>query len=550
MDKLINKKMKALFLPVSIFLAVTILLNFYTHKSMSLESVPQENINASETLQTGVFLKDETVYARLRQDGSFDGKVTIVNFIHPLKQIPDGKLVDFGTYDRISPLSLEAEYSTHVDAGILWQFKDEKALTGGFFYRGEMSEASLPFYFEINHFLGGNQVDPATLAGKSGSYKMEISVTPNPGTGEYFSRNFAAQIQIPLNTMLFQNVSAPGSAEVLAGKTRILNFTVLPGMSQYFTLESDVTYFETDEIQISITPFSTDTIKQLVPEDTMEKLDELSSGVKMLAEGGADLNSGITEFVDGLWNINDGYLSLSQGQQSLFTGIADYLSGVENISHGISDLSSGLNEISFGGIGLTQAYDDLKNEVFGSFESLLPLIDTLPEEEKLIHIERISTIKQQLEVYSHHLDQYVGIISEISASTEELSGGFSELTGSGDGIKNAMESLTAGSKSFSEGLFEFKNESSKISRGSQNLSSSLTVLSKELSDASIIFKDLIPQNSTDIPVSFTDNKTGINSVSIIVTVDSIKMSLPDQTEPETERVKSFWERFFDLFRRK
>ncbi len=501
--------------------------------------------------QTGSinFSKDETVYAMLSLDGSFDGNVTIVNFIHPLDNIPDGELYDFGIYDNLSPLSFDAKYSISDGGEILWEFEDIDNLPEGFFYRGEKSETMLPFGFEIKYYFNDEIADPGTLAGKSGELKLEISVTPNNNVNRYYLENFAAQIQIPFNSQNFSAINAPGSAQILTGETRTVNLTVLPGKSQTFTLEAKVSNFEMDEIRIAITPFSSDIIKQVIPADTKDKLDELSKGVQQIAGGGVQLNIGIAEFSSAIGGIRGGYNELAQGQQGLFSGIEEYLSGVENIAEGHAALSSGLEELSFGGVGLTEAYEDLGNEVSALLDSLLPVIETLPEEERLPFIERITIIKEQLNIYDHHLNQYIDVIANISLSSKELSDGLVEISGKNENIQSGMSGLVMGSENFAGGLVVFENKSSELTQGSATLSGSLSLLSKELSSASLIFQDLIPEDDDSNPLSFADNKTGVNSVNFIVSIPSIKMSAPIESEPAEVPVKTFWERFLDLFRK-
>ena len=189
------------------------------------------------------------------------------------------------------------------------------------------------------------------------------------------------------------------------------------------------------------------------------------------------------------------------------------------------------------------------NEVSALLDSLLPVIETLPEEERLPFIERITIIKEQLNIYDHHLNQFIDVIANISLSSKELSDGLVEISGKNENIQAGMSGLVMGSENFAGGLVVFENKSSELTQGSATLSGSLSLLSKELSSASLIFQDLIPEDDDSKPLSFADNKTSVNSVNFIVSIPSIKMSAPIESEPVEVPVKTFWERFLDLFRK-
>jgi len=546
----INTKFFIACLISAVFIVSSLPLNALSESSVP-ESMSPSNSESPKTSPKGStdLFRDETVYAMLRLDGSFDGNVTSVNFIHPIDNIPEGILLDFGFYDNLLPLSFDAKYTANDAGEILWKFDGKDNLPEGFFYRGEMSDKKLPFSFEIKYLLDNEIIDPKILAGKSGDFEMEITITPNSGLNSYLEENFAVQMQIPLNTRTFSEIKAPGSASILTGKTRILNLTVLPGKSQTFTLEAKVSNFEMDEIRIAITPFSTDIVKQVIPEDINNKIDELAKGVEQIASGGNELHQGLLEFTGSIGHLIDGFNDLSKGQKSFLLGLEEYLSGVKYLSEGHTELSSGLEETAFGGVGLTLAYEDLRNEISAFLDSLEPLLETLAEQEKLLYEQRITIIKEQLNIYDHHLNQYIDVITDISSSSKELSEGLMEISDKNENIQSAMTGLSAGNENYASGMLRFKNESSGLTEGSSMLAGSLSLLSKELSDASIIFKDLVPQSNSSKPLSFSDNKTKVNSVNFIVSIPSIKMFAPLDLDPVETPGKTFWQRFLDLFRK-
>ncbi|KUP08929.1 X-X-X-Leu-X-X-Gly heptad repeat-containing protein [Bacillus coahuilensis p1.1.43] len=267
-----------------------------------------------------VLSKDEVVYATLLAKGDLSN-IYVVNTIDVKKS---GHVTDYGNYTSVKNLT---------DLSELEQEGEKVAFSapeGKFYYQGNLDpDTPLPWKVGVSYRLDGQNIDPAELAGQSGSLEMVIETSKNTSVESEFYDNYLLQVSLSLpNT--YQNIEAPDGMIANAGKNKQITFTVMPGEEETLTVKANVEDFEFDGVEIVGVPSS-------LPIDTSE--------MNSMTEDMSELSSAIGELNDGVIDLQDGVAQLNGGSKSVQDGANAYKNGINEVGASSSQLVSGSSEI-------------------------------------------------------------------------------------------------------------------------------------------------------------------------------------------------------------
>ncbi|MCL1964485.1 MAG: hypothetical protein FWF69_05425, partial [Firmicutes bacterium] len=170
--------------------------------------------------------KDEIVYARLSGDGEARG-VYVVNHFTLAK---GGSFSDYGHYTAVTNLT-DLHPLTLADDTVAIRTENEN-----FYYQGDLADDGLPWRYSIRYSLDGADMEPKDLAGASGRLEIHLTSAPNEAIDDTFYLNYMQQITLTLDTDKCANITADGAAPAMAGKSRALAFTILPGNDANITV--------------------------------------------------------------------------------------------------------------------------------------------------------------------------------------------------------------------------------------------------------------------------------------------------------------------------
>lgn len=350
--------------------------------------------------------KQEVVYINLNADGSVE-KVYVVNIFELDK---DGKIVDYGDYTALRNMTSNDDIEFK-DQTVRIDTKEDKL-----YYEGILSENSIPWDFTVKYYLDEKEYSAEQLAGKSGAFKLNISVKQNSNCDSTFFKNYSLQATVTLDTEKCKNIVADGAVMANAGKNKQLSYMILPNSETDITVTADVTDFEMSGISINGVPLSINVDLDIENNSELNsQIDELNdataqldNGANDLKNGADDLKDGTSELAEGANDIKDGASDLTDGAEKLKDGASDLADGAKNLDGGVSNLKNGADELLNGSQDLSDGAFELDGYIKEAAESAGDLADG------------ISNLKDGSLKFDAALNELYGGLNKISGSSDQL----------------------------------------------------------------------------------------------------------------------------------
>lgn len=483
--------------------------------------------------------KNETIYGILKNDGSVDS-VEVVNHVY-LRTAASGTLdwQDYGSYTDLinllddrqpkeAPLAASDIKIAAATSGLeLSDYDDMRSLSWegldssnwqDLYYQGS-SKRALPWTIEINWKLNDKDIAIESLAGASGKIELNIDVEPADKADDVYLESYMLQVSVPLALNKTRDVETSQASSMIAGRTRTLAYTVLPGQSGSFKISFMADDFSMDPIQITALPANID-LQGF--ESLTDGVSEIRQGQSQLADGTGQLGSGMSELLDGLEELSSGLAAYSAGGSELQNAMTAYSSGLTELkgqmgtlAEGGAAFAGGLEQYATSGQPILQGYSQLTlqlaqmrlpAETQAELGQLLTMPDQLPDgtdltaqksmAQSLLTLDgAIGSIEQALQQLNGGLGDYIdgaGAISDqfgqiysgmaaLEPAAGQLAGGFSQIS---DGFRTREQGLPM----IEEGLTQINTEgrlipeaADELSAGQQELADGLEELEQAVS---------------------------------------------------------------------
>ena len=591
-----NKKIFAAVLALILALAQTI----SAADGAEADLTPAPAQNAAEISE-----KNETIYARLSQNGDVSG-VYAVNHFNVARA---GKITDYGAYDTVlnltdlEPVVLDGETSA------VWLF----AGAGDYYYQGNLSAKKLPWTYAISYTLDGKQVSPEDLAGAAGEIEISFkSSRTEPGWSENYMNtfydNYMQQITFTLDTQKCAGASANGGVTAMAGKNRVFVFTILPGHEADIKITvRGAADFEMPGIDIAASSFSMDFE---IPE-----LNGLTDDFSLLSNGISELNDGMGDFTTGIGEISTGFFELSGGGAQLSSASSQILAGINAISSGVSaslganadmsgfeQLPQMFTQLSDGLLQISSAMKDLKTGYEKAYAALDAAISQTPgaalSQEQIAGLYALvgadsaaqGALKTLVDNYTAAqtvkgtygqtktafaaipgaLDAFYASIAAMNASLTEAGAqigaglaslGSSDINAQISELSNALKTLAENYAAFHKGLLAFTDGAARFDEGFKQITDGAGALYDGTNELASETKNLPERVKSEInnlisdfgdtdftPVSFTsDRNEKISVVQFVFKTEPIEKKQPKDARPAETKKASLWDKLIDLF---
>lgn len=534
----------------SVFFNPTKLLSLllaFTLFSISLFAIPvkSESVNA-ENIHVA---KDETIYVSLNSNGTISS-IVAVNLLKDGTKTDKGDFVDYASYTDSKITTLTAKTDANISNDhISFTSKEDISQV---YYRGVPKTQELPFNFDIKYFLGEDEIAGKDLLGKKGKISILLDVSTNENSHQYFADNFMCQIQLPLSLSIFSQISAPGAQSLVAGSTATYSFMVMPGQSKELRIDAMADGFEIDSASIACIPFD---ISEFIGGDiefNEEDLEKLLSASDELASGAKDLNKGLNAIDKALGTLATSGKDLSSGQSSIYKGFSEFVDGFSQLAGGFSQFSDGFALAAGGGPALNQGFAELNAGVAGVFDSLVPLINSLPEqalpaEERAILLGTMEGLKAGLNGFGTSLQEYTDGINELSQNAAGIGQGLNTSLAGAKELKSGIGKSNSGMSEFSNGLTKLHKNFGSVKSGSKEIADGQKEFADGLKSSIGLFDEFTAEPYEGLPISFVNNDVTVDSVQIVISTNSIMMATVDPEAPEEDLAKGFWKKFIELF---
>lgn len=397
--------------------------------------------------------KNETVYINLNHDGSRDN-IVVVN--HISGESDEEFFTDYGNYDSFQILVNGVEPIIE-DNKLKWpvSFLKENDI-----YYEAIIDKELPMNLDIKYFLDNKEMSGKDIAGKTGEFKIIISVKE--------STDLTTQIQIPLDLDIFSNIRPNGGVVSVVGKTMTLVYNHLPMGDGEYTLQAYGENIELDSIMIAGTSGEFD-----IP-------DNLDGGIQELADGIDDMSDATKELYNGSVEINKGTNLLVGGIKTLTSGLYKLSNATKEISGNSSIIINGFKEINE---GLVQ-FKSFAGQLIGGIDQMNAGLATLNEENKTIKsgLEGInvgiSGLNDGVQGLNQGLSQlnegHQGLVQLANSLTENSDPSVQALVQGVLGEADAINSLTEGATELSVGSISLNSNTGKLVSGYGEFSNGLS----------------------------------------------------------------------------
>ena len=258
--------------------------------------------------------KSETVYVNMDAAGNVKN-ITVSDWLHADKSCV--YINDVTTLKDFVTTKGNASYISP-DGAVTWQ-----AASSDIYYEGTATD-NLPVTVNIRYFLDEQEITPEELAGKSGNFRMEVSMVNNI-SAQFNIEGKTVTMYTPMVTvggmMLpyenFSNIEITNGMSVGGGSYEAVVLAGAPGLNESlnlsgldvagmenisvpdsFTIKATVTDFCLNDVYFAIIPLSSLNLNIGVPEsveDVKNALSEIQNVKKLLAQ--VDPNGVLSEFL-------------------------------------------------------------------------------------------------------------------------------------------------------------------------------------------------------------------------------------------------------------
>lgn len=375
-----------------------------------------------------VIKKDESVFITLDAGGK--QKSTIVSdWIHS----PSANIDIMDKSSLSSVVNVKGNEAPSVENGFL-KWKSDK---NDIFYQGTTDKA-VPLDVNITYFLNDKEIEPQSIAGKSGKIKINIELKNREShTANINGKNrtlytpltTVAVINLPIEN--FTDVKASSGEIISDGNNQILTFIGFPGLKESLDLKNDIIDLPSSlTVEATVKDFkmgpimitSTPKLPDVEGFKDAKNIDELISGVNQLQDAAGKLSDGTSKLADGEKKLSDNLNNLKDGLGKLNSASNELQGGSKKLADGTQALSSGAKAVTDGSAALS------------------------------------------------------GGLGQLSEKSTELSNGLNQLVGSTSHIKSGQDELTQGAKELSAGIKQLKDAKNKELEGVKALSTGVDML--------------------------------------------------------------------------
>lgn len=290
--------------------------------------------------------KEEVIYMNL--DGA--GAVEHAYVVNVFEMKEDGTILDYGNYTETRNMTTNDVINVNEDKITI------DTPQGKLYYQGTLEEVKMPWNISITYYLDGKEYKADDLAGKSGSLQIKLAIKQNETGNQHFFHNYALQASLTLDTEKCKEIIAKDATMANVGNEKQITYTILPDEEKEYTIQSQVTNFEMDGIQINGVCLNLN-IDLSETDELTEKVIQLQDGIIELDEGADDLNKGVDSLASGTEQLKTGAETLKNGLSQLSAQSPKLKSGSKEIKNALNKIDNELEKMSVS----TEALDKLTN---------------------------------------------------------------------------------------------------------------------------------------------------------------------------------------------
>ena len=337
-------------------------------------------------------------------------------------------------------------------------------------YKG-YDDAQLPVTMKVSYTLDGKTISPADLAGESGHVKIHITYTNNIKRDNVYVP-FAVMTAFIFDNDDFSNVSVDNGKVIDDGTRNTVVGYALPGLSESLSLNlseldsdtKDIDVPESVTIECDTTKYNVENVYSVVTDemfqdidmsdvnnasDLKDKMDEVKSAAKKLANGTSQLSNGADKVASGAGKLSAASKTIRNGAKGVANGTNLLKSKTPALTGVISELSAGSKQVSDGNAALLAGLQ----KMYGTAPKKADLSDgsgtlklaagakALNSEVQALNLSKVSlTEEQKTKIQTAAASKVTGAATQLSSGIGAGVAGKLKTTISSDSAKSATAS--------------------------------------------------------------------------------------------------------------
>ena len=465
--------------------------------------------------------KDETVYAKLNNDGSVKSVKVVDHLINDLNLNEIDDITDLSDIENVNG----NEKFKIVNNSLQWE-----ANGNDIFYQG-VSKNDIPVSVNIKYYLDGKEKKLDYILGKSGKVDIKIKYLNNSkkyvkvnGREQLLYTPFVVTSATVIDSKNNSNIEINNGKVVSNGTSNVVVGISVPGMFDSLKIDSlkdmdevtisyDTTKFELASIYMVITPKvidsddlkilddmdsfydSMDTLKGSIDsiedgsKDIVEAMSKISNGNSQIADNLNMVATKLEELENGTINLRDGLRdiinNLSQAKEMILN--SDNSNSISQIQYLISQNNATIEKLNTTNSTLKNNYDTynlanlsvndimlFNSQVYSNFGLSLSDEEVMDMNIKLINVK--STYESSYEANNNLITLLSGdnqALESSLATMEEVSNQISSLINTLYGyltkVENGANELSNGTSQIKDGVKLLAEKTSELSSGSKSL---------------------------------------------------------------------------------
>lgn len=313
------------------------------------------------------YSKEETVYAKLKTDGS---QKEVVVSEHLNNDTQDKTLNDVSTLKDIVNVNGNEKF-TQDGKTITWQTTDGNDI----YYQGNTDE-ELPVTMNISYKLNGKETKLKDMLGKKGNVEIQIDYTNQEKRtvdGEELYVPFIITAGTMLSTKTDSNIEVTNGKVISNGSNNIVAAIAAPGLSENYNNNEELAKLNSITIKYTTTKFKLNSIMSVASPSLLsetdldfgdlnslyDNVDKLTSSYSQIIDGGKKLQAGANQVKEKMVEVVSATKQLENGSNQLATGVDQLSSGSDTLVNGINQLDTGAKKLYAGIQSVNQAIQQL-----------------------------------------------------------------------------------------------------------------------------------------------------------------------------------------------
>lgn len=447
---------------------------------------------------------DETLYVTLDPYGEVKESSIVKGYsINGASQI-----VDYGTYDSVinmtdytEPLIGEGKVIFNLDRYSLDGTKNEG---NRFYFEGKLSKLpqELPWKIAVSYRLNGVEKKAEELCGAAGLVEVNIDLTPNEKSSEYFKNNMVLQAATIVDMGKTLSLEAEGAQVQAMGNMKAVLFFALPGEEQHFQIRIGSDDFQFGGMIFMMVPATLAQLDKITDlkeakETVEDSADALSDSLDVLLDAMDSMQGGLNDTSKGLRELDHSRQIFSDGKGKVYEDADAALAALRDLG---ADMRPFNSHIEVAQNALNDINQNL-NEMVGSLDDLPPYLGDLRSSISRLSDDAMEFKKMMSGPGKDGIDQWRLLLKKLQMDLEELKqqqgtleGALGTLDGSLDAIAGGLGSLstysTAGQEFTQDDLEDMLDDLSSMEITS--VSELKTILKEQYAMSDEAVKKLVP----------------------------------------------------------